>query len=184
MSEDSKEQEATIVVKSTRFGDLTVPASSVIEFPSGLIGFPRYTKYIMLEHKPPFSWLQSVDTPDLAFVVVDGFEFGDNYVVQAPIGDKACDLKEEDEYAILVVVTMRPNPHDSTANLKAPLFVNLRNKKGVQVIFDSAAYSTRFPLWVQEEQEGGEPQANQLEDERPAASKAGAAPAKPEKAED
>lgn len=152
MSEESGEKQDMIVVKSSRFGDLTVPADSVITFPSGLIGFPRFTRYVMLEHKPPFSWLQSLDTPDLAFVVVDGLEFGENYLVQPPFGDSVCDLKEEDEFAILVIVTMRPNPQDSTANLKAPLFVNLRNRKGVQVIYDTSAYSTRFPLWSSEEE--------------------------------
>jgi flagellar assembly factor FliW len=35
----------------------------------------------------------------------------------------------------------------TTANLKAPIFVNLRNRKGVQIIFDDPRYSTRFPLW-------------------------------------
>jgi len=140
----------SIVVQSTRFGELTVPADSVITMPSGLIGFSRGQKFIMLEHKPPFSWLQCVDDPNLAFVVVDGFEFGDDYKAPPPVGDLEIDLKEDDEYAILVVVTVRPNPKDTTANLKAPVFVNLRNKRGVQVIFDNPNLSTRFPLWNEE----------------------------------
>lgn len=141
-----------ITVKSTRFGDLVVPADSVIEIASGLIGFPRHTRFIMIDHKPPFSWLHSVDDPNLAFVVVDGFQFGEKYVVKPPIGDADCDLREDDEYAILVVVTVRPNPGETTANLKAPVFVNIRNRRGVQVIFDDQRFSTRFPLWTQEDE--------------------------------
>lgn len=150
---DEASQKPTIVVPSARFGDLTVPADSVIEFPSGLIGFPKSTRFIMIEHKPPFSWLHSVDDPNLAFVVVDGFEFGASYDVKPPYGDKECDFKEKDEFAILVIVTVRPDPNMTTANLKAPLFVNLKNRKGLQVIFDNPRFSTRYPLWAEEESE-------------------------------
>jgi flagellar assembly factor FliW len=100
-----------------------------------------------LEHKAPFSWLHSVDDPDLAFVVVDGFEFGDQYVIDAPYGDGVIALQEGDDFAVLVIITVRPDPKDTTANLKAPLFVNLKNRKGVQVIFDDPRFSTRFPLY-------------------------------------
>lgn len=151
MSENPKNQGPQLVVRSTRFGELEVPADSVITIPSGLIGFPRHQSFVMIDHKPPFSWLHSVDDPNLAFVVVDGFQFGERYSVKPPIGDKDTDLQEGDEYAILVVVTVRPNAADTTANLKAPIFVNIKNKRGVQIIFDDPRLSTRFPLWEAED---------------------------------
>ncbi len=150
MSEQGESEQKMITLQSSRFGELELPEDTVITLPSGLIGFPRYTRFVMLEYKPPFSWLHSVEDPGLAFVVVDGLEFGENYKVDAPIGDKDTDLKAEDEYAILVIVTVRPNPQETTANLKAPVFVNVRNRKGVQVIFDNPNLTTRFPLWTQE----------------------------------
>ena len=146
----STEGESKIEVQSTRFGDITVNADCIIEFPSGLVGFGRARRFILIEHRPPFSWLQCVEDPNLAFVVVDGSEFGANYSVPLPIGDKDCDLKDSDEFGILVIVTVRPSPVDTTANLKAPLVVNLRNKKGVQMILDNPGYSVRFPLWVED----------------------------------
>jgi flagellar assembly factor FliW len=154
MSEGSENQNTVEMVTftSSRFGELQVPADSVMEFPSGVIGFPRAKRYVMLEHKPPFSWLHSIDDPNLAFVVVDGFEFGQQFDVRPPIGDKDTDFKENDEYAILIIVTIRSDPRLTTANLKAPLFVNMRNRKGVQVIFDDPRYSTRYPLWNEESQ--------------------------------
>lgn len=159
---DSSDKEE-IVIPSSRFGELRVPAESVITFPSGVIGFPRAQRYVLIEHKPPFSWLHSVDEQDLAFVVVDGFEFGQHYELNPPIGNRDCDLQESDEYAILVIVTVRPDPRETTANLKAPIFVNLRNKLGVQIIYDDTRYSTRFPLWVETEEqaEAGESKAGE-----------------------
>ncbi len=151
MSDSSDSDSNQLVVKSTRFGELEVPADSVITIKSGLIGFPRHKQFVMIDHKPPFSWLHCVDDPNLAFVVVDGFQFGERYSVKAPIGDADTDLKDGDEYAILVVVTVRPNAAETTANLKAPIFVNIRNRQGVQIIFDDPRLSTRFPLWESEE---------------------------------
>ena len=151
MSEQTGSEQQTVVVHSSRFGDLTVPADSIIEIPNGLIGFPRHRKFVMIDHKPPFSWLHSVEDANLAFVVVDGFQFGESYSVKPPTGDKDCDIREDDEYAILVLITVRPDPRMTTANLKAPVFVNIRTRKGVQVIFDDPRYSTRFPLWSEEE---------------------------------
>jgi len=156
MSEAPVSETPTIVVPSTRFGDLTVPADSIIHFPLGLIGFPKAQRYVMIDHKPPFSWLHSADDPNLAFVVVDGFEFGQQYELKPPFGDKDIDLNDDDEYAILVIVTVRPDPRDTTANLKAPLFVNVRNRKGVQVIYDNPKYPTRFPLWAEEKSSEGQ----------------------------
>ncbi len=151
MSDEDVQDIPKIVIKSSRFGDLSVPADSVIEFPSGMIGFPSQKRFVMLEHNEPFSWLHAVEDSNLAFVVVDGMEFGEQYGLKPPYGDKDCDFKEDDEFAILVIVTVRSDPRMSTANLKAPLFVNIRNKRGVQIIYDDARFSTRHPLYPEDE---------------------------------
>jgi len=147
VSDGEHKDEEMVTFESTRFGQLSVAASSVITFPSGLIGFPQQQRFVMLDYKPPFSWLHSIETSNLAFVVVDGYDFTKSYDLKPPFGDKDAELSESDEYAVLIVVTVRPDPRMTTANLKAPLFVNLRNRKGVQVIFDNPNLSTRFSLW-------------------------------------
>lgn len=152
MSDESRDNSDVLVIESSRFGQLEVAADSVITIPSGLIGFPAHKKFVMIEHKHPFCWLHSIEDPALAFVVVDGSEFGENYRLDPPFGDKDADIQPDDEYAILVVVTVRPNAADTTANLKAPVFVNLRNRSGVQVIFDDPGLTTRFTLFTQQDE--------------------------------
>ncbi len=149
MSEKEGAEGSTIIIHSTKFGDLDVPESSVIEFRSGLIGLPSAKRFVMFEYKAPFSWLHSVDDPSLAFVVVNGFEFGTELNFKPPYGDKDIDLQQGDEFAILVIVTVRTDPRLTTANLKAPLFVNLKNRKGTQIIFDDPRLTTRYSLWVE-----------------------------------
>jgi flagellar assembly factor FliW len=152
MSDDTKQPDM-IVVESSRFGPLEVTADSVIEFPSGLIGFPSAKRFIMVEHKAPFSWIQSLEEPTLAFVVVDGFEFGRSLELKPPHNDPVVEFNTEDEYAILLIVTVRPDPKQTTVNLKAPLFINIKNKRGTQAIYDDPRYSVRYPLWKEEEEE-------------------------------
>ena len=161
MSDDSNTNESMITVNSSRFGEMTVTESSLIQLPAGLIGFPRFTKFVMFEHKPPFSWLHSVEDENLAFVVVDGFEFGKEYDVKPPKSDKDCDFREDDEFAILVIVTVRSDPRMTTVNLKAPVFINMRNRRGVQIIIDDARFSTRHPLWSEESATEGEAPADE-----------------------
>lgn len=148
MSEQVKEK---IKFESARFGTLEVPASSIISIVGGVIGFPELTRYTLLEYTQPFSWLHSIDRPELAFVVVNAAEFGEEYAFPLPIGDGDLDLKETDEVAIINLVSVRPDPTLTTVNLKAPLVVNLRNMKGIQVVLDDPRFPVRMALYVQED---------------------------------
>jgi flagellar assembly factor FliW len=145
-----KEQEEMLAIQTSRFGELSVPKSSVIEFPSGLVGMGECKSFVLLEYKAPFSWLQSVENPSLAFVVIDGSEFISNFGMRIPKDSRECDFKDDDEIASLVIITVRPNPKETTANVKGPLFVNLRNRRGVQWIYDDSRLSARYPLWSEE----------------------------------
>lgn len=148
MSEEGKEK---IKFESARFGTLEVPASSIITIVGGIIGFPDLTKYTLLEYTSPFSWLHCTERPELAFVVVNAAEFGDEYIFPLPVGDADLDLKETDEVAIINLVSVRPDPTMTTVNLKAPLVVNLRNMRGVQVVLDDPRFPVRMPLYVKDE---------------------------------
>jgi len=136
-----------IKINTTRFGELEIDPQTLIELPSGLIGFPAAKSFVLLEYTQPFSWLQCLELPDLAFVVVSASEFGEQYSFDLPLQDRAVDLNETDEVAIFNLVTIRPDASLSTVNLKAPVVVNLRNRKGKQVILDDTRYPTRMPLY-------------------------------------
>lgn len=141
-------------ISTTRFGELEIAEDSVMELVGGVFGFPVEKLYVLLEYSPPFSWLQSIENAELAFVVVNAAEFGDDYKVPLPLGDRDMELKEEDEVAIMNLVTVRPNPSLTTVNLRAPIIVSLRTMKGRQVIIDDESYPIRLPLWSSAE--GGE----------------------------
>ena len=147
------EEKGTIKISTSRFGDFDVDVSTIIDVIGGVIGFPGVSKFVLLEYNPPFSWLQATENADLAFVVVNGAEFGDNYRFPVPYGDRDLDLKEDDDIAVVNLVSVRPDPSMTTVNLKAPLIVNLRTMKGRQIVLDDPRFPMRFPLWANDEQQ-------------------------------
>jgi len=140
-----------IKIQTTRFGDLEVPASSAITIIGGIIGFPGMQRFTLLEYNPPFSWLQSLERPDMAFVVVNAAEFGDEYDFPLPTNDIELGITKVEDVAIINLVSVRPDPMLTTVNLKAPVIVNLRNMHGRQVVLDNPRFPIRMPLWVKDD---------------------------------
>jgi flagellar assembly factor FliW len=137
----------TFTFDSSRFGQFEVSYDSIITLPKGMIGFPKFTKFVMIDYKEPFSWLHSIEEPSLAFVVIDGSILDHEFDVESALTDPVLNFKEGEEYAMLLVVTVRSEPPETTVNVKAPIIVNVNNKQGVQVIFDNPKYSVRQHLY-------------------------------------
>lgn len=139
-----------INVKTTRFGDIEVDEKDVLTLPAGIIGFPELNRYILIDHDKkdsPFKWLQSLDDGAIAFVVINPLLFKPDYTVEvteAEVSDLS--IEQEEDAVISVIVTMPSNPQNMTANLKAPLVFNLKNRKGKQIILNSSQYTTRHNI--------------------------------------
>ena len=136
-------------VKTTRFGEIEVKENDIIELPSGLIGFPELQRYILLDHDKdsPFKWLQSLDDGSIAFVLINPLLFKPDYAVEvteAEVSD--LELKAEEDAVISTIITIPGNPENMTANLKAPVIFNLKNRKGKQIILNNPAYTTRHNI--------------------------------------
>ncbi|MBP6218864.1 MAG: flagellar assembly protein FliW [Oligoflexales bacterium] len=136
-------------VKTTRFGEMDISESDVIELPSGIIGFSELKKYVLLDHDKdsPFKWLQSLEDPAIAFVLINPLLFKPDYIVEvleAEVSD--LELTKEEDAVISSIVTMPANPQNMTANLKAPVIFNLRNKKGKQIILNQSQYTVRHNI--------------------------------------
>lgn len=152
MDKEEKKTE-TVKIRSSRFGELEVPVTSIFTIVNGIIGFPNFNKYTLLEYNPPFSWLHSVENPELAFVVVNAAEFGEEYRVPLPVGDRDIELRENDDVAAVNLVCVRSDPTQTTVNMKAPVVVNLRTMLGRQIVIDDPRYPVRMPLWAKKEAE-------------------------------
>jgi len=137
---------------TTRFGAIEFIDDDIIHLCGGILGFPDGERFVLVQHKEGsrFRWLQSLDDPKLAFLVVDPAEFFANYAPE--ITDKlAADLglNEETPRLVYTIVTIpRGQPEAMTANLAGPIVINLETRKGVQVIIEDPAVGIKHPLGV------------------------------------
>ena len=135
-----------ISFETTRFGRLEVSKDKIINFPNGLMGFSEYKRYILMDYKDTsLKWLQAVDAPHLAFIVMQPFEFFPDYSVKMEDSIKdLLEIKDEDDITILSI--LRVEGEKVTVNLQGPLVINSLNKRGVQIVNDDPQFSCKAPL--------------------------------------
>jgi flagellar assembly factor FliW len=135
---------------SIRFGAFDVSDDRIIRFPAGLLGFPESQRYVILDHdtEAPFKWLQSLDEPGLAFVILDPVLFHADYHVSVPV-DILAEMSngKEEDLALAVILTIpSDDPARMTANLRGPLVMSHKTRLGTQLVL-SEEYPTRYPLF-------------------------------------
>lgn len=143
-----------MTIRSRQLGEIEVTQESLLTFPSGIVGFPAVQKFVVLDVADDclYQWFQSMEEPDLGFVIVDVHLFNPEFQVEiSNEGLAELEIGQTDPVLILAVVTIPSGrPEQATANLRAPLVVNLRTRKGKQLILNESL-PLRFPLLVKEE---------------------------------
>lgn len=146
---------ARVQFTTTRFGVVEVDEDKAIHFVDDIPGFPGARRFVLIPHKEdsPLAWLQSMDMPDVAFVVIEPWIYFKEYnpVIEewqlARLESKgATENDEEDSLLVLSILTIPGNPKEITANLKAPVIINLRNNLAIQVILTYDDYTTKHLL--------------------------------------
>ena len=137
-------------ISSTRFGTLKIPAEALLTFPSGLLGFPEWTRYVMLDHdtNAPFKWLHCAEEASLAFVILDPVLFNASYhITISPEARGEVEGNEVDELGLAVILTIpSADPSSVTANLRGPVLMNLRTRLCKQLVLPEV-YPTRYPVF-------------------------------------
>jgi flagellar assembly factor FliW len=135
-----------VTLRSTRFGELEIPADAVLEFPNGLIGLggSRYTLLARSEDAM-FVWLHSVDDPEMAIPLTNPWRFFADYAVELSDADEQrIGISDAAEAQVYVTVRAAEAIEDFTANLRAPIL--LVNGRGFQVINQVPDSPVRIPL--------------------------------------
>ena len=134
------------------FGEIEIDNDKIIHFENGIMGFEEYVHYTLIfnaEKKGNIMWLQSLDEPELAFTVMDPMKIVPEYnpVVEdewlAPLGE----VETEDDYFLLSVVTVPSDLTKMTANLKAPIVINMKTMKACQIIVNNDDYQVRYNVY-------------------------------------
>jgi flagellar assembly factor FliW len=136
-------------VKTTRFGTLTIEPERIIHFPLGLVGFETLQRFVLIDSDEiaPMRWLQAVDEPSLAFLVVEPQLFFPDYLVSVTADErKVVGLGEADEAVVACLVVVPADPREMTINLMGPLIMNPEKRLGKQAVLHDSAYSPRQRL--------------------------------------
>ena len=136
-----------MIVNTSRFGQVEVDDDRVITFTNGLLGFPRNTEFVLIQPSDDsyFFWLQSVQTPELAFVVTDPSIFVKDYTVPIKSDQRSeLGIEEVEDAQVFVIVNKRENL--LTGNLQGPLVIQTQNRVGEQLVLSDRRFNTRVPL--------------------------------------
>lgn len=118
-------------------------------FPSGIPGFPGRHQFLLegLDPAGALFDLHSPQDPEIRLLLVPPGVFFPNYL---PELDQAAiellGLVDGDEAQILVVLTTGASPSEATANLLAPIVVNVRTGAAAQVILSGSGLPIRAPI--------------------------------------
>ena len=69
-----------------RFGTIEIEEDKLLQFEQGLPGFPTCKRFVVMDHdrETPLKWLQCVDRPEVAFLVVEPEQVVGSYQVDVP----------------------------------------------------------------------------------------------------
>ena len=135
------------------FGEIEIADEKIITMERGMIGFPNLNHFALIfdeekgQKQTSIMWLQSMDDTDIAFPVMDPQAVKEDYnpnvneEIVAPIGE----LNEENTF-VLVTVTVPKKIEDFSVNLKAPIVVNMDNRKAVQLIVEDD-YPVKYKVY-------------------------------------
>jgi len=141
-------------IETKHIGEVDYMEDSLFTFPSGIPGFDEHRDFLFLKKSDtePLVYMQSLDDRELCFILLPILVIDSNYRLEMSqdeleeIGlpvDRRPRIGEDVFCAALLCAGSGAPP---TANLMAPVVVNLRNRMGVQAIQSASGYSNQHPL--------------------------------------
>jgi flagellar assembly factor FliW len=146
-------------VYTSRFGEIEVDEKKIVHFKNGIPAFEDEHEFVILpyEDESPYYFMQSVKTPDLAFLLTIPFLFFNDYTFEIDESTvKELDIKNQDAVFFYSMITI---PNGSirymTANLVAPIVLNADNMQAKQVVLEKSNYTTKHRLFPESDKKEG-----------------------------
>lgn len=139
-------------INTKYLGKINIDKSSVLSFPNGLLGLKDSKEFaiINLEDIPHFKFLQDIRNENISFLVINPWDFFSDYDIELP-DDKLKNIdinpKGDNLMEIYTIITLSKEFKKSTANLLAPVVINLKEKKGKQIVLNNSPYTTKHSIF-------------------------------------
>jgi flagellar assembly factor FliW len=136
-----------MLLKTLCYGEIDINERRCLTFSRGILGFSHHRDYLLMpcEQNAHTYWLQSVQQSDFAFMVTDPERIVPGYArsIRSELV-RGLGIRSLSQVQLLVIVDQ--HGERSTANMRGPLVVNIKDRLGEQYVLPSARYSTRMPL--------------------------------------
>jgi flagellar assembly factor FliW len=144
-------------MQTKNFGTIDYEQDSELEFPRGLPGFDERRRFVAVRfvESDPLVYLQSLEDPALCFITMPVLAVDPRYrlkVTGEDLGEIGLPAARqprigEDVFCLTVLAMRETGP---TANLLAPIVINLKTRRAVQAIAPECDYSHQHELMPQE----------------------------------
>jgi flagellar assembly factor FliW len=137
-------------IPSDLLGPLTVGGDEIYAFANGIFGFPDARSFVLVDGgREGLYWLQAVEQPSLAFLLVDPFHYQPGYEADLPDADLAhIGVTSPESLMVLTIVTLAKPLDACTTNLQAPIAFNTESRQARQVVLNDESLSVRAPLFL------------------------------------
>lgn len=140
-----------MLIQTSRFGQVQLTNDDILTFPEGLLGFQDLKKFVLLDdpNDDIFAWLQSCESPAIAFPVLEPELFAKNYKINLNRTDlEALGMQNASRARAFCIVTIPDDPTQMTANMKAPVVINAENKRARQCVLQDNNLAIREPIFT------------------------------------
>ena len=138
-----------MLVNTLRFGPLEVPADKRITMERPILGFEGLADFCLIEVEElsPFLWLQSIENPAVAFLVVNPLAVFPDYRIEINPKEIA-ELRVDDVQQVetYVIITVPEDPRRVSVNLQGPILINTENRLAKQLVLVNSGYRVRHRL--------------------------------------
>ena len=138
-------------VNTLRFGELEIEEQDVVRFADGIPAFEDEHEFVVLpyEEGTPYMFLQSMTTPELAFLMTDPFVFFPDYSFE--LDDENMEklaINSMDDVLVCTLISVpRSGVADMTTNLLAPVVINRHTMQARQIVLEKTQYTTKHRLF-------------------------------------
>lgn len=144
-----------MVIHTSRFGAVSLTSDDVISFPEGLLGFNELRRFVLLDDPSDeiFAWLQSCEEPGIAFPLLEPELFATGYKIQLTKHDlEVLQMASQEGVRYFTIITIPQDPTQMTANLKAPIAINVDKRVARQCVLQDNSLAIREPIFTRLQQ--------------------------------
>ena len=138
-------------INTLRFGELEIEEQDVVRFADGIPAFEDEHEFVVLpyEEGTPYMFLQSMATPELAFLMTDPFVFFPDYSFELDDENmEKLEIKTMDDVLVCTLISIpRSGVADMTTNLLAPVVINRHTMQAKQIVLEKTQYTTKHRLF-------------------------------------